>query len=89
MFLQFCHCYGLLLIPADEEILLYFATFLANAKGHQHGTIISHLYGVHVLHIDMDPPDPLKGALRLYKCLRAIHIQSNPESHKLAFTYVG
>ena len=31
--------------------------------------------------------DPLKGALQLHKCLQAIHIQSNPESHKLAFMY--
>ena len=87
MFLQFCHCYGLLPILADQETLLYFATFLADAKGLQHGTIIGYLYGVHALHINMGLPDPLKGALRLQKCLRAIHIQSNPESHKLAFTY--
>ena len=87
MFLQICHCYGLLPVLADQETLLYFTTFLADAKGLQHGTIISYLYGVHVLHIDMGLPDPLKGALRLQKCLRAIHIQSNSESHKLAFTY--
>ena len=49
--------------------------------------IIGYLYGVHVLHINMGLPDPLKGAVRLQKCLRAIHIQSNPGSHKLAFTY--
>ena len=35
----------------------------------------------------MGLPDPLKGAIRLQKFLRAIRIQSNPESHKLAFTY--
>ena len=87
MFLQFCHCYGLLPIPADQETLLYFATFLADAKGLQHRTITGYLYGVHVLHIGVGLPDPLKGALKLQKCLRAIHIQSNPESHKLAFTY--
>ena len=46
MFLQFCHCYGLLPIPADQETLLYFATFLADAKGLQPGTIIRYLYGV-------------------------------------------
>ena len=45
MFLQFCHCYGLLPIPADQETLLYFATFLVSAKGLQHGTIIGYLYG--------------------------------------------
>ena len=87
MFLQFCHCYGLLPIPADQETLLYFATFLADAKGLHHRTIISYFYGVHALHIDMGLSDPLKGPLRVQKCLRAIHIQSNTESHKLAITY--
>ena len=87
MFLQFCHCYSLLPILVDQETLLYFTTFLANAKGLQHGTIISYLYGMHVLHIDMGSLDPLKGDLRLQKHLRAIHIQSIPESHKLSFTY--
>ena len=86
-FLQFCHCYGLLSVPADQETLLYFATFLANARVLQHGTIVGYLYGVWVLHIDMGLPNPLKGALQLHKCLWAIHIQSNPESHKLAFMY--
>ena len=33
------------------------------------------------------PIRPLKGALQLHKGLWAIHIQSNPASHKLAFTY--
>ena len=74
MFLHFCHCYDLLPVPADQGTLLYFATFLANAKGLQHRTIIGYLNGVHVLHINMGLPDPLKGALRLQKCLRAIHI---------------
>ena len=87
MFLQFCHWYGLLPILADQETLLYFATFLANAKGLQHGTIIGYLYEVHALHFNMGLLDPLKGALGLQKCLRTIHIQSNPESCKLAFTY--
>ena len=40
-----------------------------------------------VLHIDMGLSDPLKGALLLHKGLWAIHIQSNPVSHKFAFTY--
>ena len=35
----------------------------------------------------MDQSDPLRGALQLYKGLWAIHIQSNPASHKLDFTY--
>ena len=87
MFIQFCHCYGLLPIPADQETLLYFATFLADVKGLLHGTIFSYLYRVWVLHIDMGLSDPLKGALQLHKCLWAIHIQSNLESHKLAFMY--
>ena len=86
-FLQFCHCYGLLPVPMDQETLLYFATLLANARGLQHGTIVGYLYGMWALHIDMGLPDPLKGALQLHKCLWAIHIQSNPESHKLAFMY--
>ena len=84
---MFCHYYGLLPVPTDQEMLLNFATFLANAKGLQYCTIIRYLYRVHALHINMSLPDPLKGALRLHKCLRAIHIQSNPESCKLAFTY--
>ena len=66
---------------------MYFATFLTNAKGLQHGTIIGYLYGVQVLHIDMGLSDPLKGTLCLHKCLLAIHMESNPEYHKLAFTY--
>ena len=43
MFLQFCHYYGLLLVPANQETLLCFATFLADAKGLQHGTILRYL----------------------------------------------
>ena len=31
--------------------------------------------------------DLLKGMLCLHKCLRAIHLQSHPESHNLAFMY--
>ena len=86
-FFQFCQCYGLLSVPADQETLLYFATFLANVKGLQHGTIIGYLYGVWALHIDMSLSDPLKSALHLHKCLWAIYIESHLESHKLAFTY--
>ena len=65
----------------------YFATFLADARGLQHGTIVGYLYAVQVLHMDMGLVDPPTGALWLHKCLWAIHVQSNPESHKLAFTY--
>ena len=64
-----------------------FTTFLANAKGLQHGTILGYLYGVQVLHIDMGLSDPLKDVLQLHKGLWAIHIQSNPAAHKLVFTY--
>ena len=42
---------------------------------------------VQVLHIDMGLSEPLRGTLWLHKFLWAIQIQSNPESHKLAFTY--
>ena len=62
-FLQFCHCYSLLPIPADQKTLLYFATFLANAKGLKHGTVIGYVYRVWALHIDMGLSDLLKGAL--------------------------
>ena len=72
-------------VPMDLETLLYFDTFLADAKGLQHGTIIEYLYGVYALHINMGLPDPLKGVLRLHKCLRAIHIQSNLESQNAGF----
>ena len=67
--------------------LLYFATFLTNTKGLQYGTTIRYLYQVQALHIDMGLSDPLKGTLWLHKCLWAIHIQSNLEAQKLAFTY--
>ena len=87
MFLQFFHYYSLLMVPADQETYLCFATFLADPKGLQHGMIIRYLYGLRVLHIDMGLPDPLKGTLWLCKGPWAIHIQSNPVSHKLAFTY--
>ena len=87
MFLQFFLYYSLLPVPADQETLLCFATFLADAKGLQHGTILRYLYGMRVLHFDMSLSDPLKGALQLHKGLQAIHIQSNPASCKLAFTY--
>ena len=86
-FLQFCHCYGFLPVPMDQETLLYFATFLADARGLQHGTIVGYLYGVQVLHIKIGLPDPLKGAVWLHKYLWSIYDQSNPESCKLAFTY--
>ena len=62
-FLQFCHCYGLLPVPVDQETPLYFATFLADARGLQHRTIVGYLYGVWVLHIDMGLLDPIKDAL--------------------------
>ena len=78
---------GMLIIPVDQETLLYFATILADANGLQHGTILKYLYGVQALHINMGLSDPLRGALWLHKCLWVIHIQSNLESHKLAFMY--
>ena len=87
MFFQFCHCYGLLPVPANQETLLCFATFLADAKGLQHRTILRYLYGVRVLHNDMGLSDPPKGTLWLHNGLWAIHIQSNLASCKLAFTY--
>ena len=74
MFLQFCHYYGLLPVPDDQETLLHFATFLADAKGLQHGTIHGYLYGVRVLYIDMGLSNPLKGTFWLYKGLQTIHI---------------
>ena len=37
--------------------------------------------------MNMGLSDPLKGTPWLHKCLWAIHIQSNPESCKLAFMY--
>ena len=86
-FLQFCHYYGLLPVPTDQEMLLYFATFLDDARGLQHGTIVGYVYRVWMLHIDMGLLNPLKGALWLHKCFQAIHVQSNPKPHKLAFTY--
>ena len=85
-FLQFCHNCGLLPVPANQGTLLCFATFLADAKGLQHGTILRYLYEVRALHIDLGLSDPLKG-IPAEKGLWAIHIQSNPVSHKLAFTY--
>ena len=86
-FFQFCHCYSLLPVPANQETLLCFATFPVDAKGIQHRTILGYLYGVTVLHIDMGLSDLLKDTLQLHKGLQAIHIQSNPASHNLAFTY--
>ena len=86
-FLHFCHCYNLLPVPANQETLLYFATFLADAKGLRHSKFLSYLHGVWALHIDMGLSDPLKGAFQLHKCPWAIHIQSNQVSCKLAFMY--
>ena len=82
-----CHCYGLLLVPTNQETLLCFTTFLADAKGLQHRTILCYLYGVWALHINMGLSDHLKGAVWLHKGIWVIHIQSNPAACKLAFTY--
>ena len=87
MFLHFCHCYSLLTVPINQETLFCFATFLADAKGLQHETILRYLYRVKALHINMGLSDPLEGTHWLHKGLQATHIQSNPASHKLAFTY--
>ena len=69
MFLQSCHHYGLLQVPTDQETLMCFTTFLADAKGLQHGTIFRYLYRVRALHISMGLSDPLKGTLWLHKGL--------------------
>ena len=45
IFLQFCQYYDLLLVPADQETLLCFATFLADAKGLQHRTVLGTCMG--------------------------------------------
>ena len=86
-FLQVCQLYGLLSIPANQETLLFFATHLVDVKSLQHRIVLSYLYAVRALHIDSGPPDLPKDALQLLKGLRAICLQSQGGTQKLAMMY--
>ncbi len=74
-FIQFAILYNQLhqgghLLPASEESLMLYATYLAATIKPQ--SIKVHLYGVRNLHIENRFPCPLQGVLQLRRLLRGI-----------------
>ena len=72
-YLDFCHLDGRLspegaLLPADEQSLMRFASFLADIL--HHSSIKVYLSAVRSLHIDNGLPDPLVNCLQLQRLLR-------------------
>ena len=87
-FLGFCRLYDQPSVPASEDLLLWFAAYLADAIGLRHGTVKNYMYAVRSLHIDLGYRDPLSSTIRLSKALRAIELsQGGTIRRKLAITY--
>jgi len=65
-----CHASDGSLLPASEDTLMLFSTFLAATLKPQ--SIKVYLYGVRNLHLEHGFPDPLPDALQLHHLLRGI-----------------
>ena len=89
-YLDFCRLDGRLspegaLLPADEQSLMRFASFLADSV--YHSSIKVYLSAVRSLHIDNGLPDPLVNCLQLQRLLRGIkHVQGSSPPKRLPVT---
>ena len=73
------------LLPADEQSLMRFASFLADSL--HHSSIKVYLSAVRSLHIDNGLPDPLINCLQLQRLLRGIkRVQGSSTSKRLPIT---
>ena len=83
---RFYQNYGLCPIPATEETLLLFVTYLANFRGLKHGSIRVYLSATRSLHVHNGAayPSPLH---RLDLALKALANNGSPPSRKLPITY--
>ena len=72
-------------LPADEQFLMRFCTFLAD--GLSHASIKVYLSAVRSLYIDNGLPDPLVNCLQLQRLLRGIkRVQGSPIPSRLPIT---
>ena len=89
-YLDFCHLDGRLspegaLLPADEQSLMRFASFLVDIL--HHSSIKVYLSAVRSLHIDNGLPDPLVNCLQLQRLLRRIkRVQGSSPPKRLPVT---
>ena len=84
-YLDFCRLDGRLspegaLLPADEQSVVRFASFLADSL--HHSSIKVYLSAVQSLHIDNGLPDPLVTCLQLQRLLRGIKRVQDPSPPK-------
>ena len=72
-------------LPADEQFLMHFCTFLADSLSH--ASIKVYLSAVCSHHIDNGLPDPLVNCLQLQRFLRGIkRVQGSPTPSRLPIT---
>ena len=74
-----------MLVPADQQSLMRFASLLADNL--HHSSIKVYLSAVRSLHIDTGLPDPLVNCLQLQRLLRGIkRVQGSPPPSRLLIT---
>lgn len=87
LYCAFCQVYGLRAMPATEDILMMFVTYMFLCKGLKYDTIHVYLYSVRSMHIEHGYYSPLDNRTRLDRVLRAVKLQQgDSKKRKLAFT---
>jgi len=84
-YLDFCEKYGKSSMPASEETILLYVTYLYN-QGLNHNSINVYLYAVRSLHVIEGLGNPLSGCLRLNMAMRAIQHKTNCRIDKIPIT---
>jgi len=85
-YLEFCHTYKLIPLPANEQVLLLYVAFLYT-QGLTHSTVQVYLAAVRSLHVFQGYGNPLEACLRLKQVVKAVHIESAPVNQKLPITF--
>lgn len=87
LFLTFCGVYGLQALPATEDTLMLFVTYMFTSRHLKHDTIHVYLYSVRSMHIEQSYDNPLNDCPRLNRVFRAVKLQQGDSTRrKLGFT---
>ena len=84
-YLDFCNIYQLVPMPATEDVLLLYVSYLYR-QGLSYNTIQVYLYSIRSLHIFHGYNNPLQHCLRLNQIVKAVHISSGVAKQKLPIT---
>lgn len=85
-FLKFCERYGLVPVPATEQTLLLYVSYLF-LEGLKSSSVRVYLSGLRSMHVVEGYENPLEGKLQLQLALRALDINSEPPKQKLPITF--